>query len=88
MELFNLSPDQLNLLCILIAKDYSTRYNADQLNVLGDFLIALGSNIVVYASSFAYFDSLKAKANNNSNNNSSNNSSTNSNNNSNNKKKD
>ncbi len=47
MELFNLPPDQLNLLCILIAKDYSTRYNADELNVLGDFLIALGSNIVV-----------------------------------------
>lgn len=84
MELFNLSPDQLNLLCILIAKDYSTRYNADQLNVLGDFLIALGSNIVVYASSFAYFDTLKAKANNNSSNNSNNNSSQNSNN----KKKD
>lgn len=84
MELFNLSPDQLNLLCILIAKDYSTRYNADQLNVLGDFLIALGSNIVVYASSFAYFDSLKAKANNNSSNNSNNNSRQNSNN----KKKD
>ncbi|MDZ4993634.1 hypothetical protein GNF80_11735 [Clostridium perfringens] len=84
MELFNLSPDQLNLLCILIAKDYSTRYNADQLNVLGNFLIALGSNIVVYSASFSYFDSLKAKANNNSNNNLNNNSSKNSNN----KKKD
>lgn len=84
MELFNLHPDQLNALCILIAKDYSTRYNVDQLNVLGDFLIALGSNIVVYASSFAYFDSL----NNNSNNNSSNNSNNNSSNNSNNKNKD
>ena len=58
MELFNLPPDQLNLLCILIAKDYSTRYNADELNVLGDFLIALGSNIVVYSASFSYFDNL------------------------------
>ncbi|MDU7783533.1 MAG: hypothetical protein E7K03_09370 [Clostridium perfringens] len=64
MELFNLPPDQLNLLCILIAKDYSTRYNADELNVLGDFLIALGSNIVVYSASFSYFDNLRAQSNN------------------------
>ena len=68
MELFNLPPDQLNLLCILIAKDYSTRYNADELNVLGDFLIALGSNIVVYSASFSYFDNLRAQSNNSINN--------------------
>lgn len=68
MELFNLPPDQLNLLCILIAKDYSTRYTADELNVLGDFLIALGSNIVVYSASFSYFDNLRAQSNNSINN--------------------
>lgn len=68
MELFSLPPDQLNLLCILIAKDYSTRYNADELNVLGDFLIALGSNIVVYSASFSYFDNLRTQSNNSINN--------------------
>ena len=52
MELFNLPPDQLNLLCILIAKDYSTRYNAD----------------VVYSASFSYFDNLRAQSNNSINN--------------------
>ncbi|WP_300348259.1 hypothetical protein [Clostridium sp.] len=58
MELFDLSPDQLNALSILISKEYSTRYNELQLSVLSDFFTALGANIDVYAASFAYFQSL------------------------------
>ncbi|UXZ08911.1 hypothetical protein F1B95_11170 [Clostridium perfringens] len=57
MELFDLSPDQLNILGVIIAKDYSLKYNVDQLSILADFFIAVGSNIDIYVASFAYFQS-------------------------------
>ncbi|MGG5463267.1 hypothetical protein [Clostridium sp. B9] len=58
MELFDLSPDQLNALSVLISKEYSIKYNELQLNVLAEFFTALGANIEVYSASFAYFNSL------------------------------
>lgn len=58
MELFDLSPDQLNMLSILIAKEYSTKYNELQLSILSNFFSILSGNIDSYVTSFEYFEYL------------------------------
>lgn len=61
MELFDLSPDQLNAIALIISKDFSTKYNVEQLNLIGNFFVSLGSSVLVYGASYDYYKSIQEK---------------------------
>lgn len=51
MTLFDLSPEQLLLLSTMLAKHLGESYDIEKLNIVGNFFIALGSDITLLTAS-------------------------------------
>lgn len=59
MTLFEMSPDQVLLLSTVLAKCMGEYYDLDDLNILGNFFVSLGSNMeLIIASKQAHLNKL------------------------------